>query len=307
MTAPYLVVGGPTAVGKTAIALEAAERLGGEIVVADSRQVYRGIEIGTAKPTAEERVRVPHHLIDEVDVGCLYSAGHWARDARRAIARIRSRGGLPIVCGGTGFYLQALADGLDPIAEDADPTERAAARARVAAIPAQVRHGELVRLDPASAARLHPHDLQRVGRALEVRFLTGRPLSELQTGGGERLPHVAVRLHRPRAELRRRIAKRLEAMLGAGLEAEARDLWEAGWTPADPGLDTIGYREWWPFFEDRRSREEAVRRILVATRRYAKRQETWFRRRSEYRPVGAEDGAAGVVAVWERSLAESAR
>jgi tRNA dimethylallyltransferase len=292
------VVAGPTAVGKTAVALEVAEKMDGEIVIADSRQVYRGLEIGTAKPTAEERARVPHHLLDVVELGERYTAAHFAAQAGEAIAAIRSRGKVPVVCGGTGLYLAALAGSLDPVEGGAAESEREEARRRVAAIPIGERHAALAGVDEPSARRLHAADRQRVDRALEVWFLAGVPLSRLQSGGGEPRPHVAVRLERPRAELAARIDRRLDAMLEAGLEAEARALWESGWTPDDPGIDTIGYQEWWPCFEGTRSRDEAIADIRAATRRYAKRQETWFRNQGDYVAVPADGGRDGALELW---------
>jgi tRNA dimethylallyltransferase len=294
----YLVVAGPTAVGKTEVALELAESLGGEIVIADSRQVYRGLEIGVAKPSAQDRARVPHHLLDVVELGQRYTAADFAADAAAAIDGIRSRQRVPIVCGGTGLYLSALAGALDPIEDEAGMEEREAARARTQAIPEAERFEALVRVDPRTAERLHARDRQRVDRALEVWFLTGEPLSNRQSGGGPRRPHLAVRLHRPRPELAERIDRRLEAMLEAGLEREARALREAGWTPEDPGLDTIGYQEWWPCFEGRHTREETVEAIRVATRHYAKRQATWFRHQGAYTPVSAEGAAARIADLW---------
>ncbi|HUP00360.1 MAG TPA: tRNA (adenosine(37)-N6)-dimethylallyltransferase MiaA [Gemmatimonadota bacterium] len=295
---PYLVVAGPTAVGKSAVAIELAERLEGEIVIADSRQVYKGIEIGTAKPSAAERRRTRHHLLGIVELGTLYTAADFARDARAAVADIQARGRTAVVCGGTGFYLAALAGALDPLAEEPSAAARAAARARVGAIPRADRHAALARVDPRSARRLHPHDRRRVERALEVYFLTGRSLAALQSGGGQILPHLEFRLTRPRAELRARIEERLAAMLEAGLEAEARALWEVGWTPCDPGIDTIGIQEWWPHFGGERDREATVEAILTATTRYAKRQETWFRHQGDYDPVPAEGATAAILAAW---------
>lgn len=306
MSARYLVIAGPTAVGKSDVAVQVAERLGGEVVAADSRQVYRGIDVGTAKPTPEQRARVPHHLVDVIDLGRPYSAADYARDAGAALAEIGARGRVAVVCGGTGLYLEALAGGLDDVTCGADPADLAAARRRVEAIAPEARHAELARLDPEGAARLHPHDLQRLGRALEVRYLTGRPIAAAWSAAGESRPHLAVRLHRPRPELAQRIEERLREMLDRGLEAEARGLHERGLSPADPGVDTIGYQEWWPHFEGHESREEALRRILVATRRYAKRQETWFRHRGRYRPIAAADGAEAILDVWAGS-AEAVR
>ena len=293
---PYLVIGGATAVGKSAVALEVAERLGGEIVVADSRQVYRGLDVGTAKPGPDERRRVPHHLLDVVELGERYTAGDYVRDARGAIAAIQRRGRTAIVCGGTGFYLSALAGALDPVEAVVDPERRTAARRMMAEIPDSVRHAALLEVDPPTAERLPAGDRQRVDRALEVYFLTGRPLSSLQAGGEQPLAHLALALVRPRVELHARIEHRLAAMLEAGLEAEARALHDAGWSPDDPGLDSIGTREWWPYFEHRRDRDETIARILASTRAYAKRQETWFRHQGEYRAVPPDAGA--VLEAW---------
>jgi tRNA dimethylallyltransferase len=293
---PYLVIGGATAVGKSAVALQVAERLGGEIVVADSRQVYRGLDVGTAKPGPDERRRVRHHLLDVVGLGERYTAGDYARDARAAIAAIQGRGRTAIVCGGTGFYLSALAGALDPLDVVTDPGRRTAARRRMAEIPASGRHAALLEVDPPTAERLPAGDRQRVDRALEVYFLTGQPLSTLQVGGVRPPPHLPLTLVRPRAELHARIDHRLEAMLAAGLEAEARALHDAGWNPEDPGLDSIGTREWWPYFEGRRGREETIADILASTRAYARRQETWFRHQGDYRPTPAT--AEAVLETW---------
>lgn len=297
----YVVVAGPTGVGKSAVAMELAEMLNGEIVVADSRQVYRGLEIGTAKPNADERARVPHHLLDVVAIGERYTAGDFAAQAGVAIEAIRARGRLPIVCGGTGFYLAALAGALDPIEHGVEAGEREAARERVGAIPVADRFGELARVDPLSAERLEIGDRQRVDRALEVWFMTGEPISALQVGGIPPRQHQAYRLVRDRTELGARNDRRLDAMLAAGLEQEARELWEAGWAPTDPGLDTIGYREWWPHFEGVHTREQAIAAIRAATRHYAKRQTTWFRHQGNYRPVPAEGAATVIADSWRES------
>jgi tRNA dimethylallyltransferase len=300
-TPEYLVVAGPTAVGKSAVALELSQRLGGEIVIADSRHVYRGIDLATAKPSADERSRVPHHLVDVVELGERYTAADYAADAGAALDAIRARSRVPVVCGGTGLYLAALAGALDPIEDGAGPAGRAAARARVEAIPTGERYAVLSDVDPRTAERLAPGDRQRIDRALEVWFLTGRPLSDHHGGGRERRPHVAVRLVRSRPELLRRIDERLDSMLAAGLEREARELWESGRSPKEPGLDTIGVQEWWPHFEGVRGREETIDDIRAATRQYAKRQSTWFRRQGEYRPIPADDAVPSILDLWRRS------
>ncbi len=295
----YLVIAGPTAVGKTSVAITIAQELNGEIVIADSRQVYRGLDIGTAKPTANERRAVPHHMIDVVDVGAPYSAADYARDAQSAIIDIQERGRTAVVCGGTGFYLAALAGQLDPLDGGPATEDRARARSRIETIPKRERHAALAVVDPATAARLHPHDSQRVERALEVYLLTGEPLSKQVTRTHDIRPHVAVWLTRPRVELHQRIKERLAAMLELGLEAEAQRFFDAGLTPETAGLDTIGYQEWWPFFAGQCGREDVVREIDRATRHYAKRQETWFRNQGDYRAVSAVEAFESVLAIWE--------
>ncbi|MEJ2152368.1 MAG: tRNA (adenosine(37)-N6)-dimethylallyltransferase MiaA [Gemmatimonadota bacterium] len=300
MTDPsYLVIAGPTAVGKTDVAIAIAQQLNGEIVIADSRQVYRGLDIGTAKPTANDRRAVPHHMIDVVDVGAPYSAADYARGARSAIADIQGRGRTVVVCGGTGFYLAALAGQLDPLDGGSPSEDRARVRSRIETIPKRERHTALTAVDPATAARLHPHDNQRVERALEVYLLTGEPLSKQVTGGHDVRPHVAVWLTRPRVELHQRIEERLAAMLDLGLENEVRRFFDAGLSPEIAGLDTIGYQEWWPFFTGQHSRDDVVREIGRATRRYAKRQETWFRNQGDYQTAPAAGGVENVLAIWE--------
>lgn len=296
---PWLVIAGPTAVGKSEVALAIAERLGGEIVVADSRQVYRRIDVATAKPTKAERGRVPHHLIDVVDIGTPYSAGDFARDAARAIAAIQSRDQVAVATGGTGLYLAALAGGLDPLEDDTQA--RTDARERVRSIPVEDRHAALARVDCTSANRIHANDRQRVDRALEVYYLTGEPLSELQRAKREKRPHLAICLTRPRREIRQRIQSRFQKMVEEGLEEEARQLWEEGWSPVDPGVDTIGIQEWWPYFEGEVSHRRVGERIVTATARYAKRQMTWFRHQGAYAMVDAEEGVEYALHEW-RSL-----
>jgi tRNA dimethylallyltransferase len=298
---PYLVIGGETGVGKSEIAIAVAERLNGEIVIADSRQVYLGLDIGTAKPTRTEGARVPHHLIDVVEVGEPYTAADFARDARQAIVGIEERGKLAVLCGGTGFYLAALAGSLDDL-----PAVSSAARARLATISIEERHPRLAEVDPESAARLHPHDRHRVDRALGFWLDTGVAISSRQDGGEPVLAHVALRIVRPRAEVRARIEARLDHMLEHGLEEEARVFWARGLSPEVPGLDTIGYQEWWPYFEGEIDRATVRSRILVATHQYAKRQATWFRHQGDYQPIPAESAVETILSVWRIGASEPA-
>ncbi|MGE5233552.1 MAG: tRNA (adenosine(37)-N6)-dimethylallyltransferase MiaA [Acidobacteriota bacterium] len=278
-----LVIVGPTAVGKSALALELAERLGGEIVNADALQAYRRLEIGTGKPTSAERARVPHHLLDVLDPVERYSAGEFARRAREVIAEVAGRGRVPIVVGGSGLYLQALLEGISPLPAS-DPAWRARLRARAAAEGLPALRAELQRLDPETAARLGAGDTQRILRALEVALSSGLPLSRwiaLQPFGRTKLPVLAVGLTLPRAILYDRIARRARGMIERGWVDEVRRLLHEGLDPEAPAFQAIGYRQIVRHVAGEWSLEEALTETVQATRRYAKRQETWFRKRRE--------------------------
>ncbi|HEX6616826.1 MAG TPA: tRNA (adenosine(37)-N6)-dimethylallyltransferase MiaA [Gemmatimonadales bacterium] len=269
---PVLV--GPTAVGKTAVALALAAHWPLEIVSADSRQVYRRLDIGTAKPTRKERARVPHHGLDLVEPGARYSAGHFARDAAGWIADIRARGRLPVVVGGTGLYVRALAEGLFH-----EPALDPARRRSLDAYTARLEPLELLRW----AGRLDPGfrggGRQRAARAIEVALLTGYPLSHWQEAArakGAIDPWYVV-LTVPRPVLQQRIATRAAEMVRRGLIEEVASVLAEGHAPAAPGLDGIGIREAVEYLHGRRPRESVADAIAVATRQYAKRQQTWFR------------------------------
>lgn len=271
---------GPTASGKSALALKLAERIALEIVSIDSAQVYRGMDIGTAKPTAEERARVPHHLLDLRDPHETYSAADFVRDATRVIADVRARGKLPLVVGGTMLYAKALREGLSalPPANPAIRT-RLSAEAREQGWPAL--HMRLEEIDPATATRLPPNDSQRIQRALEVFELTGTPLSKLHTGGAtnraSRFPIIAL-LPEDRAAIRERIATRFSAMLEAGLVEELRALRARYRLHRDlPSMRCVGYRQAWTFLERECTHDEFAAAALTATRGLAKRQMTWLR------------------------------
>ena len=278
-----LVIVGPTAVGKSSVALDLAGPLAGEIVNADALQVYRGFDIGTAKPSAEDRRRAPHHLLDILDPRETFSAGEFARRARRAIGEIRGRGRLPILVGGSGLYLRALIDGISPI-PPIDPAVRETLRARLAAEGSSELRAELRRLDPATADRLAPADSQRLLRALEVALGTSRPLSEwvarAPVGGGG-IAAVWVGLTLSRGLLYDRIAVRVGQMLAHGWVDEVRRLLASGLDPSAPAFQAIGYRELVGHLAGEATLEEATERIVRATRRYAKRQMTWFRRQAD--------------------------
>jgi tRNA dimethylallyltransferase len=272
---------GPTASGKSVLALSLAERYGGEIVSVDSAQVYRGMDIGTAKPDAGTRERVRHHLLDLIDPTEAYSAAQFRRDAVAAIAETRSRDRLPIVCGGTMLYFRALTEGLSAL-PSADPKLRAALDARAEREGWPALHSELARVDPATAARLEPNDAQRIQRALEVWQVAGVPLSELQ-GRRERLDEIGpliriALLPSDRARLHRDIAQRFDAMLARGLVDEVRALRRRhALTPELPSMRSVGYRQAWAYIDGEIDAPELRARGIAATRQLAKRQFTWLR------------------------------
>ena len=277
---------GPTASGKSAYAIALARRLGGEIVSVDSALVYRGLDIGAAKPTRAEQALAPHHLVDLREPWQPYSAAEFATDARAAIDGIVARGRLPILAGGTGLYFRALLEGLSDMPQ-ADEALRAAITAE-----AQVRgwaalHAELARVDPAAAARIHATDAQRIQRALEVYRLSGRPISAWQRdAAGPRLPLRVLKLVLApprRDDLHARIEARFDAMLAAGFLEEVRALralpeLRAHPRPLDlPALRAVGYRQAWEHLDGASTLAEFRARAIAATRQLAKRQFTWLR------------------------------
>lgn len=284
---PAIALMGPTASGKTALALEWAERLGGEVVSVDSALVYRGLDIGAAKPDAAERARVPHHLLDLRQPWQAYSAAEFARDARAAIEAIVARGRLPVLAGGTGLYFQALLRGLSPMPA-ADPATRAVLAREAAERGWADMHRELAAVDPVAAARIKPGDPQRIQRALEVYRLSGRPISDWQRAAAP-APRLPVRVLKlviapaDRARLHDRIAARFDAMLAAGFLDEVRALRALPGLrghPAPLGLPAIravGYRQAWEHLDGATSADEFRERAIAATRQLAKRQFTWLR------------------------------
>ena len=279
---PCIVLVGPTAIGKSAIALALARRVGGEIVSADSAQVYRGMDIGTAKPDAAARAAIPHHLLDLIEPTDAYSAARFRGDAIAAIDAIRGRGRMPIVVGGTMLYVKALREGLSALPA-ADVVLRATLEARAASVGWPAMHAALTRVDPATAARLAPTDAQRIQRALEVHALTGQPLSalqgarEAQRGIGTSV--VIALLTADRARLHAAIARRFDAMLAVGLVDEVRELRRRlPLLRADmPSMRSVGYRQVFDFLEGRIDRASLRERGIAATRQLARRQLTWLR------------------------------
>ena len=278
---PVLFLMGPTASGKTALAVELVRRLPFEIISVDSAQVYREMDIGTAKPDVETRRIAPHRLVDIRDPAEAYSAGQFRADALHEIATIQAAGHAPLLVGGTMLYFRALERGLAEL-----PTADPALRARLAAERAEqggaALHARLARLDPAAAARIHPADSQRIQRALEVYELTGRPLTELcAVSRNESLPFRIVKwIVAPanRQVLHERIKQRFQLMLAQGFVAEVERLRRRGdLNPDAPSMRAVGYRQVWAYLDGRLDETAMVERGIIATRQYAKRQLTWLR------------------------------
>jgi len=273
---------GPTASGKSALALELAARFAGEIVTVDSAQVYRGMDVGTAKPSAAERARVPHHLVDVIDPTASYSAAAFVRDALACVADIRARGRLPILCGGTMLYFKALTEGLSALPH-ADAAVRAEIDRRAAQEGWPALHAELARVDPVTASRLAPNDAQRIQRALEVHSTSGQPISALQgrreSSAGSLGPTLAMALlPSDRAQLHAAIAQRFQQMLDAGLVDELRGLRQRfRLDPALPSMRCVGYRQAWQYLDGAIDLARLRETGIAATRQLAKRQLTWLR------------------------------
>lgn len=286
-----VLLAGPTGAGKTDVALDLAGRFPVEIVSVDSAQVYRGMDIGTAKPSAAIRARIPHHLIDVCDPAEAYSAGRFRREALELIAAIRLRGRVPLLVGGTMLYFRALMHGIAPLPE-ADPAVRAAIDRRAVALGWPALHADLAARDPEAAARIRPADGQRIQRALEVLELTGERLSRLQRLASP--PPLAFEAFAlvpdDRAALYARIDGRFLSMMDAGLLDEVRALRERGDLDPDlPSLRSVGYRQLWRYLAGECSLEEGVADGQRATRNLAKRQLTWIRSEPAWQPIRGLD------------------
>jgi tRNA dimethylallyltransferase len=284
-----LVLLGPTAIGKSSLAADLAARLPVEIVSMDSAQVYRGMDIGTAKPSREERARVAHHLIDVVDPDQAYSSGRWRSDAICAAADILGRKRVPLFVGGTMLYYRALVGGLDALPPgNAEIRENIDEQAALRGWPAL--HAELAQVDPRSAQRIAPNDSQRIQRALEVWRLTGKPLSALHGAAKSELPFrvkAFALVTRDRAELHRRIAARFAGMLQAGLIDEVKTLRRKyRLTPAMPSMRAAGYRQVWQYLEREIDAAALTEHAVAATRQLAKRQLTWLRGFEDVENIG---------------------
>jgi tRNA dimethylallyltransferase len=300
VAAPLVAIVGPTASGKSALALRLALERSGEIVSCDSLQVYRGLDIGSAKATPEERVLVPHHLLDVAEPGRGFSAADYARLARAAVQEVAARGRLPIVAGGTGLYLRALVEGLFE-----GPSRDDGLRRRLEAVADRFGderlHRFLARVDPEAAARIPPRDRVRVVRALEVFRATGRTISEQQRGGAEPLRGfrpLLVGLDPGRDALARAVEERARRMLEQGLVDETGRLLRRG-VPAEGGpLGAIGYRQAVAVLRGAMTIEEAERAIVRETLRFAKRQMTWFRHQARVLWFAGPEPALGAIRAW---------
>jgi tRNA dimethylallyltransferase len=289
-------------VGKTATAVALAGRVPVEVISADSRQVYRGMDLGTGKPTATERAAVPHRLIDIVDPGDRYNAARFRADALAAIDAVRRQGRVPVIVGGTGLYIRALLRGLDP-APPADPSFRAELAALAARSGREALHHRLRREAPAAAARLHPNDSVRIIRALEL-SRAGRTEQRAWRALAAAGPRLYLGLTMDRDRLAVRLRARCRSMVEAGLPAEVEGLLRRGYAPSLPAMQGIGYRDFARVIQGHATPDEALQAMQRDTVRYAKRQMTWFRREPdiEWIDIEREGGPAGVAALVEARL-----
>ncbi|MGC3959393.1 MAG: tRNA (adenosine(37)-N6)-dimethylallyltransferase MiaA [Verrucomicrobiota bacterium] len=297
-----IFIAGPTAVGKSALALTLAEQRTGEIISVDSMQVYRGLDIGTAKPTASERARVPHHLIDVAELTEAFDAAKFVVLAEKAVKEIQSRGRTPIFCGGTGLYFKAYLEGLG----EAPPADEQL-RAELEAISFVELLRELEQADPVTYSKIDRNDPRRIIRALEVIRLTGKPFSAQRARWGEtsgepnpaagsrgRSPHQVICLARQPADLHARINARVDAMFAAGLVEETRQLLQQGLEQNKTAMQAIGYRQVVEHLRGERSLLETIELVKIKTRQFAKRQLTWFRKHAKAQWIEIAPGAAVV-------------
>jgi tRNA dimethylallyltransferase len=274
---PLILIVGPTAVGKTEIAIQLAERLNGEIVSADSRLFYRGMDIGTAKPTREEQARVPHHLINVADPDETWSLAQFQQEARRIIADIHARGKLPFLVGGTGQYVRAVTEGWSPPEVEANSKMRDEIGKMKDERGIHWLHDKLASLDPEAAAKIDARNVRRTIRALEVILTTGRKFSEQRGQAESPYRLITIGLTRPREELYARVDARIEAMFAAGFVGEVRGLLERGYSPDLPSMTGIGYRECVGVVKGQWTEEQAKVQIRRATRVFVRRQANWFK------------------------------
>lgn len=300
-----IAIAGPTASGKTALSIELSRRISGEVVSCDSMMVYRGMDIGTAKPTRAEMDGIPHHMIDVADPAENYSAARYRDEARAVIADIASRGHMPIMCGGTGLYIDAVTRDMSFARTPADDELRARLEKELNEQGAQSMHDRLSEIDPPTAARLHANDTRRVLRALEIYYSTGAPMSQSaeRTGENRELYDLTlISLNMPRARLYDRINRRVDMMCGQGLFEEVAGLIANGLNRECTAMQALGYKEIAQALAGEVSREEAISNLKQRTRNYAKRQLSWLRRdtRVNWLDIDENDTAATLT---ERAIA----
>ncbi|OEF23466.1 tRNA (adenosine(37)-N6)-dimethylallyltransferase MiaA [Vibrio rumoiensis] len=293
---------GPTASGKTELAIRLRQKYPIEIISVDSALIYKGMDIGTAKPNAEELALAPHRLIDILDPSESYSAADFRRDALREMDEIVAQGKIPLLVGGTMLYYKALLEGLSPLPA-ADPDIRMQIELEAKEKGWEVLHRELADIDPVSAERIHPNDPQRLSRALEVFRISGKSLTELTQQKGEALPYRVKQfavMPKERSELHRRIELRFEKMIEAGFEQEVQKLHQRGDLHLDlPAIRCVGYRQVWEYLDGNGTLDEAVFRGVCATRQLAKRQITWLRSWNELKWLDSEDIESSLVTLSE--------
>lgn len=302
---PLVVIVGPTAVGKTKLSIDLAKALNGEIVSADSMQIYRYMDIGTAKPTPEERQGIPHHMIDVIDPDQEFSVAEYQRLATKAIDDIHRRNKLPIVVGGTGLYVKSLLYPMNFTDASYDPELRKQLQHEAEVRGKEYLHKKLQAVDPKTAARLHPNDVRRVIRALEVYHLTGKPMSEYNQElekMGYRYNVAMIGLTMDRAKLYERINQRVDEMIQKGLLYEVKQLLDKGYTRDMISMQGLGYKELIDYFQGKISLEEAIYVLKRETRRYAKRQLTWFRAQKDIEWINVDE-LESYQALVERCLA----
>jgi len=299
-----VVILGPTAVGKTEVGIELAQRWNAEIISADSSAVYRGLDIGSAKPTPEEQQRVRFHLIDVVNPDEVFTAARFRELALQAIEDIQRRGKRVLIVGGTGLYIRVLLHGFSLAPPPADPEIRAHWKAELERVGAPALHERLKQIDPVAAARIHPNDAVRITRALEVYEMTGVPISQWQRRAEAELPALKIGLTMPRELLYQRIDARVDQMIQRGMLQEVQQLLQKGYNPEQPALKGLGYRHLIGYIQGRVSWDEAVRLWKRDTRRFAKRQMTWFRKEPGIHWIDASYGKDHVVQTIEALLME---
>ena len=303
-TPTLVVIAGPTGVGKSALALDLAERLGFEIICADSRQVYRRLEIGTAKPSLRDRARAPHHLVDYVEPDEPYSVARFRADGDRLLADLAGRSAGALLVGGTGHYIQALVDRIEPPAVEPQADVRAELEALARSEGPAAVHARLALVDGEAARSIPATNVRRVIRALEVTLVTGRPFSEVGRRRSEPLPALRVVLTMPRQMLYQRVDERVDRMVATGWLEEVRSLLDAGYDPRLPALSSTGYRELTSYLGGTLAWDEAVRRIKWATHAYVRRQYVWLRRQHGYRWIEVDSaGYAQAAALVEGYVA----